>query len=133
MINENKLIQDIHNYFIERIDKSGLEFIDNDLLTLNKDICTIVKNQPKVDNWIPCSDRFPEKRDWYLAVFKEPDTGFIGLPYIADYLMGNHTAYTTKDGWIIKDCTDRHDCESLYHKNLECVAWQPLPEPYKGE
>ena len=82
--------------------------------------------------WIPCSERLPEKRDWYLAVFKEPDTGFIGLPYIADYLMGNHTAYTTKDGWIIKDCTDRYDCESLYHKNLECVAWMPY-EPYKGE
>lgn len=45
--------------------------------------------------WIPCSERLPEKRDWYLAVFKEPDTGFIGLPYIADYLMGKHTAYTT--------------------------------------
>ena len=83
--------------------------------------------------WIPCSERLPEKRDWYLAVFKEPDTGFIGLPYIADYLMGNHTAYTTKDGWIIKDCTDRNDCESLYHKNLECVAWMPLPEPYKAD
>ena len=78
--------------------------------------------------WIPCSERLPEKRDWYLALFKEPDTGYIGLPYIADYLMGKHTAYTTKDGWIIKDCTDIYNCESLYHKNLECVAWMPLPE-----
>ena len=83
--------------------------------------------------WIPCSERLPKKRDWYLAIFKEPGTGFIGLPYIADYLMGNHTAYTTNDGWIIKDCTDICDRESLYHKNLECVAWMPLPEPYKGE
>ena len=99
----------------------------------------VIRNAPAVTDtnvggkWIPCSERLPKKRDWYLAVFKEPDTGFIGLPYIADYLMGNHTAYTTKDGWIIKDCTDRHDCESLYHKNLECVAWMLLPEPYKGE
>ena len=83
--------------------------------------------------WIPCSERLPEKRDWYLAVFKEPDTGFIGLPYIAEYLMGKHTAYTTNDGWIIKDCTDICNRESLYHKKLKCVAWMPLPEPYKGE
>jgi hypothetical protein len=83
------------------------------------------------NGWIPCSERLPEKRDWYLAIFKEPDTGFIALPYIAEYLMGNHTAYTTNDGWIIKDCTDICDRESLYHKNLECVAWMPLPDPMK--
>lgn len=101
---------------------------------LSLDLEQFIENQPTVEvpQWIPCSERLPEQRDWYLAVFKEPDTGFIGLPYIADYLMGNHTAYTTKDGWIIKDCTDRDDCESLYHKNLECVAWMPLPQPYKA-
>lgn len=112
--------------------------IDN-IAVNGKRITEFIRELPSVTDtnvggkWIPCSERLPEKRDWYLAVFKEPDTGFIGLPYIADYLMGNHTAYTTKDGWIIKDCTDRYDCESLYHKNLECVAWMPLPEPYKGE
>lgn len=85
-----------------------------------------------VGKWIPVSEKLPEERDWYLAVFKEPYTGFIGLPYIADYLLGDHTPYTTKEGWIIKDCTDIKDsCE--YFKELECVAWQPLPEPYKGE
>lgn len=94
------------------------------------DIQPTIEAVPVVHGWIPCSERLPEKRDWYLAVFKEPDTGFIGLPYIADYLMGKHTAYTTNDGWIIKDCTDICNRESLYHKNLECVAWMPLPEPY---
>lgn len=85
-----------------------------------------------VGKWIPVSEKLPEERDWYLAVFKEPYTGFVGLPYIADYLLGEHTAYTTKEGWIIKDCTDGKDsCE--YFKELECVAWQPLPQPYKGE
>ena len=121
-----------------------LECISNDcvdcmLTHLENDINQVAEeyvpdiNVVNNNGWIPCSERLPEKRDWYLAVFKEPDTGFIGLPYIADYLMGNHTAYTTKDGWIIKDCTDRYDCESLYHKQLECIAWQPLPEPYKGD
>ena len=86
------------------------------------------------DDWIPCSERLPEERDWYLAVFQEPDTGFIGVPYIADYLLGAHTNYTTNEGWIIKDCTD-HDGACEYYKDLLCVAWQPLPAPYqpKGE
>ena len=81
--------------------------------------------------WIPCSERLPEERDWYLAVFEEVDTGFIGLPYIADYLMGKHTIYTTEDGWIIHNCTDIEGGESEYYKKLRCVAWQPLPEPFK--
>lgn len=95
----------------------------------------LVKEVAKEYNggWIPCSDRLPEERDWYLAVFEEVDTGFIGLPYIADYLMGEHTIATTEDGWIIRNCTDREDESAEYYKNLRCVAWQPLPEPYKEE
>lgn len=58
MIDENKLIQDIHNYFKDRIDKSGLEVINNDVLTLNKEICEIVKNQPKAEaeTLVHCKD-----------------------------------------------------------------------------
>ena len=83
------------------------------------------------NGWIPCSERLPEEIDWYLAVFEEVDTGFIGLPYIAEYLMGKHTISTTEDGWIIHNCTDREDVSSEYYKKLRCVAWQPLPEPFK--
>lgn len=101
------------------------------------DAIEIVKQEAEQYNngWIPCSERLPEERDWYLAVFEEVDTGFIGLPYIADYLMGSHTKFTTEDGWIIRNCSDTEDGSAEYYKNLRCVAWQPLPEPYqpKGE
>ena len=92
-------------------------------------------NEQCNNGWIPCSERLPEERDWYLAVFEEVDTGFIGIPYIAEYLMGARTRYTTKDGWIIRNCTDIEGVSSEYYKNLKCIAWQPLPEPYqpKGE
>ena len=97
----------------------------------------IVKQEAEQYNndWIPCSERLPEERDWYLAVFEEVDTGFIGIPYIAEYLMGDRTRYTTKDGWIIRNCTDIEGVSSEYYKNLKCVAWQQLPQPYqpKGE
>lgn len=48
MINEYFLVKDIHNYFKNKIDKDDTTVIDNDILTLNKEICAIIKNQPKV-------------------------------------------------------------------------------------
>ena len=101
------------------------------------DAIEIVKQEAEQYNngWIPCSERLPDKRDWYLAVFQEVDTGFIGLPFIADYLMGSHTNSTTEDGWIIANCTDIEEDRAEYYKKLKCIAWQPLPQPYqpKGE
>lgn len=79
--------------------------------------------------WIPVSERLPSDRDWYLGVFREADTGFIGLPYICDY-AGTVTIWTTKEGWILRGFTDI-DKAIDYVRSLECVAWQPLPEPYK--
>ena len=87
--------------------------------------------QPE-QRWIPCSERLPEERDWYLGIFKEPDTGWINpTPFICDYLLGKKTKATTKEGWILKGHTDREEYIDYYF-NLECVAWMPLPEPYKG-
>ena len=84
------------------------------------------------DGWISVEDGLPEDREWYLTLFKEPETGFIGLPYIADYL-GRKTKTTTNEGWIIRNCTD-NDMENCdYYKNLEGVAWRPLPETYRPE
>lgn len=99
---------------------------------LDKTIEIVKQEAAEYNNgWIPCSERLPEERDWYLAVFEEVDTGFIGLPYIADYLMGSHTKFTTEDGWIIHNCSDREDESAEYYKNLRCVAWQPLPKPFQ--
>lgn len=79
--------------------------------------------------WIPVTDGFPEKRDWYLGIFKDPDTGWINHTlFICDY-VGKETKATTKEGWILKDCTDR-DEHIDYYFNLECVAWRPLLKPY---
>ena len=124
---------------LENIENLKLPFPDecpsyygntNKLLDATKEIVQEVAEEYN-NGWIPCSDRLPEERDWHLAVFEEADTGFIGIPYIAEYLMGKHTISTTEDGWIIHNCTDREDELSEYYKKLRCVAWQPLPEPFK--
>ncbi len=92
---------------------------------------TPIEQEPKTE-WIPVSERLPETRDWYLGVFKEPDTGWINpLPFVCDY-VGRETKATTKEFWIIRGYTDRDECIEYYY-NLECVAWQPLPEPYRSE
>ena len=78
---------------------------------------------------IPVSEELPDDRDWYLGFFREPDTGFIGLPYICSY-VGEVTKGTTNEGWILRHCTDV-DTVPDYFRNLIFVARQPLPEPYK--
>ena len=111
-------------------DKSDIEEKRVDTIKEMLEIVQEVAEEYK-GGWIPCSERLPEERDWCLAVFEEVDTGFIGLPYIAEYLMGKHTIATTEDGWIIHNCTDIENEYAEYYKKLRCVAWQPLPEPYK--
>ena len=88
----------------------------------------IINNQPKIGEWIPVSEGLPKERDWYLAVFRESDTGFILIPRVAEY-VGRETKITTKDYWIIIDLSTPVE----YIRNLECIAWQPQPEPWKGE
>lgn len=96
-----------------------------------RDLC--VKKEPPVtpkQRWIPVSEKLPNDRDWYLGIFKEPDTGWVNLlPFICDY-VGHETKATTKEHWILRGFTDI-DEHIDYYFNLECVAWMPLPEPYK--
>ena len=74
--------------------------------------------------WIPVSERLPEEREWYLAVFKEKDTDFQLIPRVADYIGHGENKWR----WI-----DEEGIVQEYFDLLECVAWMPLPEPYKAE
>lgn len=88
---------------------------------------TTADKKPKIGEWIPCSEQLPSERDWYLAVFREIDTGFQLIPRVADNI-GFVKEDTTSDGWQFVD-GDHIPTEYLH--NLKCVAWQRLPEPYK--
>ena len=79
--------------------------------------------------WIPVKKELPKDRSWNLGIFRESDTGWVNpIPFVCDY-VGRETPITTKDFWIIKE----HDGAIDYYRNLECIAWQPLPEFYRGD
>lgn len=93
-------------------------------------LCADENSSENLNKWISVSEGLPKDRDWYLGIFKEPDTGWVNpIPFICDY-VGSKTKTTTKEYWILRGFTDR-DEHIDYYFNLECVAWRELPEQRK--
>ena len=70
------------------------------------DALDAVKYAPTVNQWIPCSERLPEKSGWYLCSYESK-------------LVQSTVFYD--GGW--------------FNANVDVnnvIAWMPLPEPYKG-
>lgn len=133
----NEILDVIHKTIYQFFDVCGddeeepLSDKDKLLLEVNKAICNNLKALEQEPRWISVSEKLPNDRDWYLGIFKEPDTGWVNpLPFICDY-VGSETKATTKEHWILRGFTDRdvRDCD--YYFNLECVAWMPLPQRYR--
>lgn len=98
MIDEKKLIEEIESY-------CGDIFAD--------EIIELIKQQPQVGEWIPCSERLPEKTGYYLVQLSRK------LPN-EDYADRVVVLYNEEDKKFM-----------TYERLI--IAWQPLPEPYKGE
>lgn len=105
MIDEKKLIKELRKYADELGTVRGEIELANGVLKA----IPIVKNQPKVGEWIPCSKRLPEPYEQVLV-----------------YTKGGHFCIATyfkehKRWWF-----------GSYWENLDFVIeWQPLPEPYE--
>ena len=67
------------------------------------------------NRWIPVSERLPEKRGVYLATFLEE-----GKRYVERFYYSDFTGWMMPIAW-----QDEGRIENI-------LAWQPLPEPYKG-
>ena len=115
MIDEKKLIESFRASL-----NTGRETFNIDL------IVECIEAQPKVGDWIPCSERLPE--------LHRVDMQSSGEHYmisdsviITDGESIGLTKYEVDDddrkGWL--------ECE--FEGNEDVVAWMPLPEPYKGE
>ena len=98
-------------------------------------IKTIPSTQPEINTgqWIPCSERLPERYGWYLCTLKD---GRVNCYY-----------WNRKGEWVDngkKHWFDLYNIRSRYtgeEINPEqegsvywtdwVIAWMPLPEPYK--
>lgn len=106
MIDEKKLIEDL-------IYCRGLGRMSCD------DVLKTIKEQPKVGEWIPCSERLPSESNYYMACIYNQD--------IDDFDF-RKTWFAHVDDYDIEESEWRE----LY--GFETVtAWKSLPEPYKSE
>lgn len=77
-----------------------------------------LKAQPTVSQWIPVSERVPEKPEENPVFENKPLELYLVSVKNADYAFRafwNGTSFT--DGW----------------SKLDVIAWMPMPEPYKEE
>ena len=93
-------------------------------------VISVLQDAPTVEpqQWIPVSERLPE---YGVAVLTYDGHCFCvekRIPKIRD----DEGEPITGDWWVSDDY-DEYDCD--YYPNLRdgaCIAWMPLPEPYKG-
>lgn len=106
MINENRLIDELRKSNLHHASNSREEAL------LDRTI-RIVKEQPKVNEWIPVKDRLPDKPGSYRVTCLYADKW-----------------YRVKDDLFYSDKTWGYD---NIHRERKVIAWKEIEEPYKGE
>lgn len=83
-----------------------------------KAIC-LLKEQPKVNEWIPCNERLPEEKKFYEENMRSPACL---VTVLSDDELMIDIDRTVNGVWIIEEFFDKP----------KIIAWQPLPEPYSS-
>lgn len=114
MIDEKILHEEIVKWCKAEIDRGNYKIDTVDMCAM---VRNIIDRQPKVGEWIPCSERLPEDDKFVLVTYKRRD--FVTNPTIVNI------------GWI--KYGRWHCYTELYVLDTDVLAWMPLPEPYKEE
>lgn len=117
MINEKKLIEDILQH--ENVLASANHVYKSGYRDRQDEIIDIINRQPKVGEWMPCSEGLPE------------DEGIMYWTTHEDGSIVMH-GYTKKNGFVYNWKVDGLEKRK---RQGGVIAWMPLPlpEPWKGE
>ena len=122
MIDEKKLIESLRSSL-----NTGRETFPLDM------IIDCIEEQPKIGEWIPCSERLPDDRDnrFYMCTVEnhEEDPPMF-CQYEEEYGFGFWNDIYDEHTLGFVDSEFKTNEELGYEK---VVAWQPLPEPYQPE
>lgn len=112
MIDEKKLIEELNRqkYILTFEDSNPIDEGFN--CGIDKAI-QLVESQPKVGEWIPVEERLPEEAGVYRVTCLYADK-----------------VYRVKDDLFYSDRTWGYDNPN---RNRKVIAWQPLPERYRGK
>ena len=108
--------------------KWGLELIESYISDM--------KALPSAQQWVPCSERLPEDISPVIVTWKNTDP----VSYY-QHIAGKHftgTAHYKSGKWYWYSSTTedmlaeygRYDSEE-FDEAIECIAWMPLPKPYR--
>lgn len=108
----------------DKLSKRGRTEFDQVLMTL--------PSADAVQGWIPCSEKLPSDDEIVNITWVNHNPP----PYYADIaekpFVASGLRYCDKWYWYSSVCQDLHQDFDLIDKDIEVVAWMPLPKPYKG-
>lgn len=127
MIDEKKLIEDIVNTPTKN-QNEVVSYLCGSADRQNE-IIDIINAQPKLNEWIPCSERMPEKDGDYLVWYfvDENRQGYEVSNFDTD--MGENGEFGYWQDYYDNQTLGFLDSEWIEFETV--VAWQPLPEPYE--
>ena len=144
MIDEKKLLKEIKNRRNFWVSKASKYDEMND--EINTDICDgkamelevvmkMIQEQPKTDEWIPCSESMPEEHEEQQPIIDPATLAEIDVRY---YTVSDRVQVTIEDEtgrrFVCDDCTVNGRWYNFNEDlGFEVLAWQPLPEPWRGE
>lgn len=82
----------------------------------------LIANGVTVQQWIPVSERLPERAGMAVLVVAENTFG-------QKYVVKAFTDYTGRNGFL----TNEKEYDSIWDTAWKVTHWMPLPEPPKGE
>ena len=132
MIDEKKLIECIHAYFVNVLESDESNEIDNRILKINKDICNITREQPQVN--YPLGDCIGDCKNCWKTKLVNPTwiQRSEGLPKEEGFYFCTVVGYHREDYRKVVKCWFSKNYNDFMEYGSRVIAWQPIPKPYEG-